>query len=449
MFIISLKNILRGKSVLFALLLLFILGLTSIIIGKQFLQKQQKAIEQTTVFQQQQIDRNVLYFDKEMGLLLYYLKFSNVNKTEPITGLSIGQRDTESSIKSLTIRGLEAQLYDADLNNPTNLLSGNLDLGFVIIFLFPLFIISLCYGIYSEEKELKTLQLLVVQSSKNYFFVFLKLCSRMVLVFAILLLLFISASIILKLPWNLPFVSFIMASILYLLFWFSICFFVISFKKSSSNNAITLLSIWLTLTIVLPAILNNYVSNKYPIPEALSTMVKQRDGYHKKWDLDKEPTLEKFYEIYPQFRKYKLSDKTFSWLWYYAMQHMGDYESSDDAKKMRQKIINRQDFSQTIGKFIPTIHTQLLFNDLAGSGIQNQFNYLDNTKLFHEKMRLHFYPKIFNEDDVKKQDWKKYKIVFYSEKPTVNWLNSFFPLLFSSVLVLILGFLTFKSSKEI
>ncbi len=81
-----------------------------------------------------------------------------------------------------------------------------------------------------------------------------------------------------------------------------------------------LLSVWIFLIIILPAAVNNYVVNKYPVPEALETTVKQRKGYHEKWDLDKKSTMDRFYAHYPQFNEYTLPDKEFSWLWYYAMQ---------------------------------------------------------------------------------------------------------------------------------
>ncbi len=441
MFLLSLKNILRNRSVIFALLLLFVLGITSVVIGRQFIQKQQRAIRQTTKFQQEQIDRNVTFFDKEMGLLLYYLKFSVVNNFEPITALSIGQRDVEPTIKSLTIRGLEAQVYDTDLNNPNNLLSGNLDLGFVIIYLFPLLIISLSYTIYSEEVELGTWSLVHVQTKSKHFFLVKKLFVIMMLVFLTLFVLLFFAVIILDILFDSRFLFFLITSFLYLLFWFALCFFIVSFKKNSSGNAIILLSIWLCLTILIPAFINNYVINKYPIPEALSTLVKQRDGYHNKWDLDKKQTVEKFYEIYPQFRKYELPDKTFSYFWYYGMQHMGDFEAQNDSKIMRQKIIERQQFSNDFGMFIPSIHTQLLFNDIALSGSENQMQFLDYTRKFHEDLRLHFYPKIFEQLNVNEHDWKQYKVDYYNQRLNINWFESLLPFLVAILILTICSIL--------
>ena len=38
-------------------------------------------------------------------------------------------------------------------------------------------------------------------------------------------------------------------------------------------------------------------------------------------------TIEKFYKHYPQFSSFGYPKESFNWLWYYAMQQMGDDES--------------------------------------------------------------------------------------------------------------------------
>jgi ABC-2 type transport system permease protein len=119
------------------LLLLLISGLVSLNIGKQFLEKTTQIIEETAHYQQENINRYVQNVDKEMGLLLYYLRFGLVNQTPHLAGLSIGQRDINPSIISVTIRNLEEQKYTTDLMNPMYQLLGNLDFSFVLLYFFP------------------------------------------------------------------------------------------------------------------------------------------------------------------------------------------------------------------------------------------------------------------------------------------------------------------------
>jgi ABC-2 type transport system permease protein len=109
---------------------------------------------------------------------MYYLKFAYINPTENLAGLAIGQRDINSSIQVNTIRGLEGQKYDSDIRNPFQLMMGNFDLSFVILYLFPLVIISLCYNLYSEEKENGTWALLKTQSKNTERYLLIKMALK-------------------------------------------------------------------------------------------------------------------------------------------------------------------------------------------------------------------------------------------------------------------------------
>ncbi|EJL71802.1 DUF3526 domain-containing protein [Chryseobacterium populi] len=342
-------------------------GLVSLYIGKQFIDKQAENINSTALYQQEHIERCSGYFDKEFGLLLYYLKFGLVNKTDHLNALSIGQRDVNPSIQSITIRNLEGQKYDTDLNNPVSLLMGNLDLGLVIIFLFPLVIISFCYSLLSEEREESTWPLLFVQSQHPFRIILQKLLVRFIAVVAVLLFFIVLAIPILNLSCNFLLLGFTFVSVCYLIFWFVISFWVVSWKKNSSVSAAGLLCAWIVLTIVLPAMFNNFILNKYPLPEALDTAIEQREAYHEKWDTDKNATIEKFYMHYPQFKGYGFPKENFSWLWYYAMQQMGDDESERQSDQLKAKLWKRVELSRKMSYFVPGLHTQLQFNALTGS----------------------------------------------------------------------------------
>jgi ABC-2 type transport system permease protein len=427
MFQLHTKKFLRSKVAVAALLLTFGIGLVSIYTGKAFLQKQNNAIAATAQYQKEHIERLVKYENKEFGLLMYYLKFAYVNKPLPITALAIGQRDVNSSIQAVTIRGLEAQKYDTDLHNPFNLMMGNLDLSFVILYIFPLLIIVLSFNLLSEEKENGTWCLVDVQTQSSLQFLLQKLLVIALFSLGVLLSLFVASTIILAIPIDQALLQFVGISVLYLLFWLSICFFIVSLNKTSGANAIALLSIWLFLTILLPAAVNNYISTRYPVPEALSTMLKQRDGYHRKWDLPKEATMQQFYAAYPQYKDLKWQAQGFDWLWYYAMQHAGDLDATDDRKALVHKLQARNAISNTIAWFIPSVNLQLQHNELSQSSLSNYVNFLESTTHFHENVRLYFYPKIFAAAPVLQENWSNHLLSYHPSKtyrlPMVNAMS--------------------------
>ncbi len=446
--LLMIKQFLRTKTCQLGLVLILTLGLVSIIIGKQFLDNQQKEVAKVVEKQADHIARNIKLHSDDLGLFLYYQKFSLVKELKPIMALSIGQNDLNPSIQSVKILTLEGQKYDTDLVNPTKLLFGNLDFSFILVYVLPLLIIAFSYNLLSEEEESGTWRMVSVTVKSRLKFLLSKLLVRLIVLLGVLAILFIEASIILNIPWDNVFLAFFVVALLYQLFWFALSLWIISLKKHSSFNAVSLLSIWLILVVLLPAIVNDFVINKYPVPEALNTMIQQRDAYHQKWDTNKRETMDKFYKSYPQFEMYGYpSEQGFSWLWYYAMQHLGDAESSDESQAMRDKIIQRQETSSRLGRLFPPMHVLLTLNDLAETSLTHHLDFLQYMNEFHEYTRLYFYSKIFSQATATDVDWSQFKPTFYTSKSeSIKWFESLMPLVLLILLFVGLGTLGYSQN---
>lgn len=436
MYRLAFRNFIRSRSVIIALVLFLLIGIVSIFIGKQFLEKQQVAVEAVTHLQKEQIERNVEYIQDQFGMLMYYLRFAYINTPDPAAALAIGQQDVNSSIQYLTIRGLEGQLYDTGLYNPYNQLTGNMDLSFVILFLFPLLIIAFNFNVLSQETEHGTWSLVKVQVKQPLTFIFQKLSIRLIIVLALLLILLALAVLIIGLPLNGQLLAYTVTAVLYMLFWFAVCFLVISFRRSSSISALLLLSAWVLLCLLVPAIINNYLTIRYPVKEAYSTFIKQRDGYHTKWDKNADSTMQAFFSHYPQFRNYAWNSPKFNYMWYYAMQQLGDDESASDSEAMRHKLRQRQQSAGTAALFFPPMHTQLQFAGIAGTGLEQHLQYLDSTAVFHENKKLHFYPKIFGDSAVAGENWAQHVPQYFQPLNPVKWVSLVMPFI---LFVLMLG----------
>ncbi len=432
-------NFIRAKGYTMAILVLWIASMLSLYIGKTFIDNHQKNIQKIAQAQQEHINRYVKFENKEMGLLLYYLKFGVVNEMPNLAGLSIGQRDINPSAMSVTIRNLEEQKYNTELHNPMYQLLGNMDFSFVLIYFFPLVIIAFCFNALSEEKESGIWKMLCSQTAKPYRVIFQKLVIRLVVIELLLLTILIIAQFYLNISFDIYWIIFGISAMLYVLFWFAFCAWIVSLQKNSNQNALLLLVSWVLLTIVLPAGANALITQTYPTQEAFETLVESRDGYHKKWDLEKEPTIQKFKAHYPQLANFEHpKDKDFSWFWYYAMQQMGDDEAQEAVKQFKNKLVSRQKMSQWIAYFLPTIHTQLIFNQIAQSDLHNQLQFWEALEQFHEQKKLHFYPKIFSDAPVLKENWQQWSIELYQTKPVINWTSILMPILTFIVFIIFL-----------
>jgi ABC-2 type transport system permease protein len=444
MYKLAFYNFIRSRSVWVALVLFFAAGTVSIFIGRQFLLKQETAIQSVTRSQQEHIERNVKYIKNEFGLLMYYLQFAYIHKPAPIAALAIGQQDVNTNIQELTVRGLEAQRYDTDLYNPYNLMTGNFDLSFVITCLFPLLIIAFNFNVLSREKEGGTWPLVKLQSLQPLQFILQKLSIRLAVVCVLLFSLLVLAKLVIGIPLDTAFAAYAVLAFLYVFVWFAISFLVIVLHKNTSVNALLLLSAWVLLCLLVPGLINNYVAAKYAVPEAYSTLIKQRDGYHTKWDEDKDSTVRAFFRYYPEYRNYVWNKPSFNYMWFYAMQYLGDAEARVDSKAMYQKLQQRSRVSATAGLFFPTTHTQLQFTNIAHTGMQQHLQYLDSTAHFHEGLRRYFYPKIFGDSAVDSERWEKHVPVYFNAGSNMQWMELVVPLLFTGVVLFGIGVLLFK-----
>jgi len=116
---------------------------------------------------------------------------------------------------------------------------------------------------------------------------------------------------------------------------------------------------------------------------------------------------------------------------------------------MREKILQREVASRSLPMMSPPMLTQLLFNDLAGTSLQNYLQFLDQTQAFHEKLRLYFYPMIFQNAPVKSVDWKNFKPAYANTALPVNWTMALVPMFTAFLGLLLLAVVNMKRWRTI
>lgn len=434
------KQFTRNKAYIISLIILLFAGLSSLYTGKKFLDRNEDIIAKSAAYQQESLNKNVALHSNDIGLLLYYVKFNLVNEMPKLTALNIGLRDLNPSIQSVTIRNLEEQKNNSDFFNPANAVVGNFDFSFVLIFLFPLVIIALCYNVISEDQEKGTWKLLSVQSNNIKKIIDTKLFIRFLSIILLYFIILIAAVLYIKIPVNVSFLIFGLTGLLYIIFWFVFSRFIISYQKSSSWNALTLVLFWMGINFIIPMLGNMIIQKIYPVKEGLQAQIEQREGYHNKWDESKASTMQRFHKIYPQFSQYNVEESvTSSYIWYYAMQHLADVESAASSNQYKEKMLKRNYAAIYLGYFLPNIQTQLAQSNLAKTGMENQLNYANGLKDFHEKQRLYFYLNIFENNNANVIDWSKQKVQTFIDSDKVNLLNVLLPYIIIIVFLFILS----------
>ncbi len=405
---LELKNFLAGRAVLTGLLVIFLAGLYAIEHGRRVIAAQQSVIAAAPEMQREHLEKMLAQHATPDPLnTLYYLNHFTTHEPSRLAPLSIGLRDVNPFNLKVRILTLEGQLYDSEISNPATLALGNFDLAFLLVFLYPLLIIAFTHNTLSAEQEQGTWTLICSQPVAPAKILAVKAGLRFVPIVAVWLLTLLVSWLWLRLPLDrrIGFVALI--SLAYLLFWFATSLLVMSLRRSSNFNALSLLGVWLTLTILVPAALNVALATLLPVPEALAVTVNQREGYHQQWDRPKAETMQKFFQQYPEYASFQAPPDKFSWGWYYAAQQLGDEEAAAASAQLRAKLEQRQQWMRRLAWLVPTINAQSAFNQIAQTELDNHLAYLDSVRRFHEAMRKYFYPFLMRNDAPPPVQWNQ------------------------------------------
>lgn len=404
---LELKNFFGTRHVIIAFFCVFLAGAYAVYHGGGIVEKQRRVIAASPALEAEHTAKMLGYKkDSEIADLLYYLTFSTVDAPSEWAALAVGQRDVNPYNVKVRMLALEGQIYDSELSNPTNLLFGNFDISFVIIFLFPLVIIAFTHHLISAEQESGTWNLLRSQPVSLFKIVAARLSLRFAATGAAGLIMLALGALMLGASFDSRFLAAAVLTLVYFAFWFGISWFVISFGRGSTFNALALVSIWIFLTLLAPALLASVVSTAFPVSESMETAIEQREGYHEKWDKPKQETMTRFYAEYPEFANITIPEDKFSWGWYYAMQQMGDADAANASRNYREKLDLRRRFTEKAAYFLPTVAAQINFNSIAQTDLESHLRYLDSVRNYHETIRRFFYPHIFRDAKVDGFDFK-------------------------------------------
>ncbi len=444
---LEIKNFLSGKAVIAAGLFFILAGFYAMFHGKSVIDKQRAIIAEIPRFQAEHAAKQIELNKADLGNLLYYLQHGTVHEPSAWAAFSIGQRDVNPFSVKVKMLTLENQIYDSEISNPMNLLYGNFDPAFVIVFLLPLLIIAFCHNLISAEQESGIWNLLRSQPVSLSEIVAWRLLIRFAAVFMLVAGLLVASCVYLQSAFDARFFYAVLITVFYLAFWFALAAFVVSLQKSSVFNALSLLGAWIFLTILAPALLNLVVSTVLPVSESFEVTVRQREGYHDKWDKAKAETMRKFYEIYPDYREIPIPEDKFSWGWYYAMNLMGDLEASNSTAQYVEKLRKRDALTTRAALFLPTVNTQLVFSRLTGSDLETHLEYLNSVREYHRKVREYFYPYIFRSARVEEVNWENApRHEFNDETQPTNFPPPIFGVL---LFALIFGGLSLRNFRNI
>lgn len=369
---------------------------------------------------------------------------------QPLALVATGQSDLFTHMVKPRLYGEALSLGFSELSNPVQLLFGSFDLAFVCIYLLPLLILAFSYNVLSAEKESGALRLTLAQPIPVTQWLFNKLLLRFVVLSAITIIAFsaslITAGVDLFHEFN-AVAKIILAILAYMLFWFGLSFLVNLRGRSSGSNAVVLVSLWVLIVLLMPAMISQLANNLYPVPSRVGMITELRYA-EAEAQKNANQILESYYRDHPELARTDTTVQEFYPFW------LGYFASQDEIRKAVEPILSEYEDKlraqqQTVDRLrilSPAILIQNVFNEVAGTSSRHYNSYRKQVVLFASEWRNYFLPKMFR-NELMKKEWMDElpQFSFDEDKIEKQYTADILVLLFYGLAGFVFSFLVYKN----
>lgn len=337
----------------------------------------------------------------------------------PLSALVIGQSDLYPYHALVTTASRQSNQGDDEIENPTHLLSGRFDLGFVIVSLFPLVILALSYNLLSAEKEQGTLVLILSQPVRLRSLVLAKVLARGIVVLGLSIAISLigyavtggraSGDGLARLGLWIAVVS------TYGGFWFALAVAINSLGRGSATNALALAGTWLLVVAVIPALANVVVRTLYPVPSRVELVQSIRSASDQAQAAG--PKLNaKFLEAHPELARGRDEANEFA-VQSLAVQEATEAGVSEVLGRFETQLVRQQALVDRFRFVSPAIATLEALQDVAGTGSARYRHYVEQVETFHERWRDFFRPRILRSEPIRAEDLGLIPAFTFREEP--------------------------------
>ncbi|MEP2278378.1 DUF3526 domain-containing protein [Maribacter sp.] len=364
------------------------------------------------------------------------------------TFVATGQSDMFSHYKTPKVsRGKIIEDF-TEMTSPVQLLFGNFDLGFVIVYLLPLLIVAFSYNVLSSEKESGILKLLASQpiGIRNWvlhkLLIRFSLLSVLVLVSLLAVLLLLGASPFSKIGSLFTLFGLILA---YMLFWFALAFLVNLWVGSSAKNAVAMLGLWIGFVLLIPSVLNQLGTAIYPMP---SRTLMINDLREMQADITKrqDKILDNYLRDHPEYAVNDSSQTRNFWHGYMASQNLLRKEIAPVVNRYNEQLENQQKWINKFKWLSPAVTLQESLNKLSGTASTDYENYRQQVLVFSEQWRAYFMPMLYNNTDFEKESYNELPKFIYKQKQ--YHYSASFVILMISLMLFGVGFVSSRARSN-
>jgi len=368
---------------------------------------------------------------------------------EKFSFLATGQSDMYTHFKSPTVYGNNFALDYSEMVNPVQLLFGNFDLAFVIIYILPLLIIAFTFNVLSKEKELGTFQLLGAQPISMIKWLLQKMTIRYIIfttitILSLLIIIAIFSSNAFSNVDNLISLFLLISS--YILFWFAVSTIVNIKINNSSKNAFALIAVWLLIVLIIPATINQIGNSLYPTPSRLK-MINEIRLIKKENEEKQNEIMDSYLRDHPELAQENDKQKFGFWHKYFASEKVMEEKTKPLLAEYDLQLKKQQSLINTFKYISPGILMQQSLNNIAGTSEKNYNDYKKQVFEFSSEWRNYLVPMLFKGQKFKAQNYNELPNFTYKNRIKNNvWLNLITIIFISGMLFLVLAGKSLKSN---
>ncbi|NJR72350.1 MAG: ABC transporter permease subunit [Gammaproteobacteria bacterium] len=224
----------------------------------------------------------------------------------PSAALSIGQSDILPSYVRVRAESMDSVRFSNEIEHPKRLAVGRFDLMFVVLYLWPLVLLSLAITILTSDRESKRLDLLRLQGVKTANILLAQLAGRataatVIFITMVSLPLFALGIVPRDLGGMIVLCQWAGVTFVLSLFWTGVAAFICARCKTRANAAFTSFSAWVVIALVLPQLLAAAVSAISPMPSREMYLLQMREAVDKV-NADRVNMVQRFYDQHPEWR---------------------------------------------------------------------------------------------------------------------------------------------------
>lgn len=322
--------------------------------------------------------------------------------TARLAPLALGQSDMLPDLYSITTASRVEFMYDSEIENPWNLLTGRFDLAFVITYLLPLFVLGWSYNLLASEREEGTLRLVLSQPISLGAVVAAKVVVRAAVLGAVCVVAPLAVLVVLRQPQRdaggialLVGAGAVIAA--YALFWFALAVLVDARARSSALGALVLLSSWVLLVLVSPVVLSLVAAVASPAPSRAELAAETRtitaqsltrfaDEFGSDYGHVSDPE-----SLYPKNGRFAVPDRLRAF--FHASREL-DQRLERALAAFDAQLAGQQAIVDRLGVLSPAIVVHEGLAALAGNGTRRYQAFQAQVTAFHAEWRRFFEPRI-------------------------------------------------------